>query len=469
MGWGKRQITLQATRTAAEDYAAFEAVGLSEVDGARVLDVGCFDGYNTRLKFSPYANIDAVVGIDPCAGEIEAARARCSDERFDFRISAFEDFETTERFDVVYFSHVMQHMENPAAACEKAYRLLKPGGWVVVKTIDDSLKVSCPDPENVMRRLFSLYEQYVLPATEHTRFTDRYYGQKCHAQLKHAGFQKVSVRLFPTGTPGKARDERMALFERCVYFRRNVPCEVDSAIADRVTLLVRKWGELFESDEYCFISQSVVAWGRKPLDEGNAAMPETIAIGELRRDVAGSSASGSASSSQLACDAPCLAPGGLTLRRMTEDDLGSVMAIEVEAFPSPWTPVAFAMDLRHNPAARYEVAVSESGEVAGYIGWWLMGDRATIMRIASGARFRRCGVGSMLLRSSCERAAREGAAAMQLEVRASNATARAFYAVHRFEERGAIPGYYSNPEEEAVVMVCELGCGGASSVTEPIS
>lgn len=456
MGWGKRQITLQAVRTAEEDYAAFEAIGLSEVEDARVLDVGCFDGYNTVLKFSPYANITRVVGIDPCEEEVAAAVGRCADERFEFRASAFEEFDAPELFDVVYFSHVMQHLENPAAACEKAYRLLKPGGWIIVKTVDDSLKVSYPDPENVMRRLFSLYEHYVLPATEHTRFTDRYHGQKCYAHLKRAGFRDVNVRLFSAGTVGKTRNERMDLFERCAYFRRNVPGEVDSAIADRIGGLVRKWGELFESEEYCFISQSLVAVGRRPLEDGaNAVAGEgTTGVGQ------GKAADGRAGLLVPAFGSDFEPDGhgadGLRLRPMTEDDLGAVMAIEVEAFPAPWTPVAFAMDLRHNPAARYDVALDEKGCIVGYNGWWLMGDRATIMHIASDASVRRKGVGTTLLEHACDEAVRRGALAMQLEVRSSNEAARAFYRRLQFEEKGLIPQYYSNPEEDAVVMVRSL-------------
>lgn len=434
MGWGKRQITLQATRTAAEDYAAFEAIGLSELDDARVLDVGCFDGCNTLLKFSPYSNISKVVGVDPCADEIAEAEKRAEDDRFEFKASSFEAFESDELFDLVYFSHVIQHLEDPLSACRKAFSLLKPGGWVVVKTVDDSLKLSSPDPENVMRRLFSLYERYVLPETEHTRFTDRYYGQKGYGHLKEAGFETVQAKLFSVDTAGKTREERRALFERCVYFRRNVPSSVDSAIADRVSELVRKWGELFDSDDYYFLSQSLVLFGRKPL--GEAACKEVPSA---------------ADSALVACKA-----GSLRIRPMEESDLGPVMSIEVDSFPAPWTPVAFAMDLRHNPAARYEVAVDERGRLVGYVGWWLAGGGATIMRIASDGKLRRSGIGGALLERACSEAKLAGASVMQLEVRSSNEAARAFYGRLGFKEAGVIPDYYSRPDEDAVVLCRDL-------------
>lgn len=431
MGWGKRQIDLHAVRSAAEDYAAFEKIGLSEIEDARVLDVGCFDGVNTVMKFSPYANVLEVVGIDPEGEALAEARLRADNSRFRFVESSFEGFEE-EGFDLVYFSHVLQHIEDPSAACEKAFRLLKPGGWIVVKTVDDSLKVSYPDPDNVMRRLFSFYEQYVLPNTAHTSHTDRYNGQKCPTMVRRAGFVDVSTSVFSADTAGKDLPERLALFDRCVYFRRNVPSCVDAAIADRIADLARKWKALFEQDDYFFMTQSLVVVARKP----NALGRET--------DVAEES---------FSCEE--IKPG-LSVRPMVEADLGQVMAIEVEAFPAPWTPVAFAMDLRHNQAARYEVVLDEDSTIIGYVGWWLMGDRATIMRVATDRNLRRSGIGTLLIERACAQAADQGVKLMQLEVRSSNEPARLFYGKLRFDEAGIIPGYYANPEDDAVVMVRAL-------------
>ena len=94
MAWGKGQIAKQALRTAPEDYAAFEAVSLAGRDGVRVLDVGCFDGFNTYLKFAPYAGVARVVGVDPLPEAVAEAAARAAgDARFSFVCSLFEDYE----------------------------------------------------------------------------------------------------------------------------------------------------------------------------------------------------------------------------------------------------------------------------------------------------------------------------------------------------------------------------------------
>ena len=107
MGWNRVQITRAAKAGAAADYAAFEAIGLSEMEHARVLDVGCFDGFNTVLKFAPYSGIACVKGIDPCEEAVDRARRACDDPRFSWQVCSLQDYDDADGpFDVVYFSHV---------------------------------------------------------------------------------------------------------------------------------------------------------------------------------------------------------------------------------------------------------------------------------------------------------------------------------------------------------------------------
>ena len=445
MPWGKAQITKQAYRTAREDYAAFEAVNLAGRAGVRVLDVGCFDGFNTVLKFAPYAGIERVVGIDPDAAAVAEAVARTDDARFAFQCCAFKDYEPAEgeRFDLVYFSHVLQHVADPQAALAKAYRLLAPGGFVVVKTIDDGVKVSYPDPDDVMCRLFALYERHVLPNTPHTAHTDRSNGRKCYTLMRRAGFENVRVRTFAVATAGKTPDERHALFERCVYFRRVVPPCVSEVVADEIHALVDAWEALFAQEDYYFSSQSFVVIGQKP------------ALGEEPWMYAGPVFGEGVAAVPAACDATG-SDGGVVVRPLTEDDLGAVMGIEVASFRDAWTPLAFGLDVRHNPCARYSVAVVE-GQVAGYLGWWSTPEGAAIVRVAVDPARRGAGVGRILVEQAARRARKEGADVLTLEVRESNAGARAFYERLGFQEVARRANFYDDPPEDAVLMALPLG------------
>ena len=104
---------------------------------------------------------------------------------------------------------------------ERILQLLKPGGFAVIKTVDDSMKTSSPDPEHLMDQVLAFYDKHVRPFTPHTLDTDRYNGSKCYSLLKDAGFDDVRLGVFHTDTAEKTTAEREALFERMTYFRRN--------------------------------------------------------------------------------------------------------------------------------------------------------------------------------------------------------------------------------------------------------
>jgi ribosomal-protein-alanine acetyltransferase len=137
---------------------------------------------------------------------------------------------------------------------------------------------------------------------------------------------------------------------------------------------------------------------------------------------------------------------------MAEEHLAQVMAIEIEAFPSPWTPLAYVLELRHNPKACYRVLVSSRDEVLGYLGFWLEGDRAFIVRLAVASAARNKGWGRFLVDAAGKLAKEKGADDMLLEVRRSNETAQAFYRALGFKTVATLEAYYVAPLEDASVM-----------------
>jgi [ribosomal protein S18]-alanine N-acetyltransferase len=75
------------------------------------------------------------------------------------------------------------------------------------------------------------------------------------------------------------------------------------------------------------------------------------------------------------------------------------------------------------------------------------------------------GVGARLLDDALAAARRNGATAAYLEVRDSNAAARALYASRGFEQVGRRRNYYRKPVEDALVMrrVLDAGARGGSA------
>lgn len=136
---------------------------------------------------------------------------------------------------------------------------------------------------------------------------------------------------------------------------------------------------------------------------------------------------------------------------MTPEDLDDVMIIEKLSFPTPWSRQAFYTEITENTYAHYVVA-RLGQRVIGYAGMWLILDEAHITNIAVHPDYRRQGVGEALLQEMMERARREGAESMTLEVRVSNVAAQRLYEKMGFEKRGIRKGYYTDVKEDAYIM-----------------
>lgn len=145
----------------------------------------------------------------------------------------------------------------------------------------------------------------------------------------------------------------------------------------------------------------------------------------------------------------------LIFRSMTLEDIPDVIAIEEEAFTSPWTGEAFRNELMSNMFAKY-MAMELNGEVIGYGGMWIIMDEAHITNIAICDRFRGKGLGHRLMEELQRTALFFGAVKMTLEVRVSNEHAQHLYRKHGFEPAGVRPGYYSDNNEDALIMWAEL-------------
>ncbi|MBA3250801.1 MAG: methyltransferase domain-containing protein [Geodermatophilaceae bacterium] len=101
--------------------------------GARIADVGCGQGASTLLLAAAYPN-STVVGVDPHAGSLDAARKAAADQglgdRVSFETGTAQDF--GGRYDLVCFFDALHDMGDPAGACRHALAALQPGGTLMV-------------------------------------------------------------------------------------------------------------------------------------------------------------------------------------------------------------------------------------------------------------------------------------------------------------------------------------------------
>ena len=140
------------------------------------------------------------------------------------------------------------------------------------------------------------------------------------------------------------------------------------------------------------------------------------------------------------------------LRPARRRDLGGVEEIELKAFSDPWSQASFVA-LLDNPLVWFVVAEEPgTARLAGYIVAWFVADEAEIANLAVAQDVRRRGVGALLLDGALAESERRGARAVFLEVRQSNAAARALYRSRGFDEIGRRPRYYRAPVEDALVL-----------------
>lgn len=170
---------------------------------------------------------------------------------------------------------------------------------------------------------------------------------------------------------------------------------------------------------------------------------------------------------------------------MRESDIPRVQEIERQSFSTPWSATTYLRELRSPDYSRYIVArysharpanqpeepeprrswisnlfLSRFGATAppspyavvGYGGIWLTVDEGHITTIASAPEMRGYGIGELLLNGLIDLGQELGARFITLEVRVSNVVAQNLYLKYGFEARGTRKRYYTDNNEDALVM-----------------
>lgn len=121
----------------------------------------------------------------------------------------------------------------------------------------------------------------------------------------------------------------------------------------------------------------------------------------------------------------------------------------------------FEAELSHNPFGRFLTARldpdggAREGDLVGYMCYWLVFDELRLMNLAVEPSMRRRGIASDLIRHMLSVGRESGAVRAVLEVRASNAAARALYERVGFRQVALRRRYYTDPVEDAVLLGME--------------
>ncbi|MCB5258167.1 MAG: ribosomal protein S18-alanine N-acetyltransferase [Candidatus Cloacimonadaceae bacterium] len=136
------------------------------------------------------------------------------------------------------------------------------------------------------------------------------------------------------------------------------------------------------------------------------------------------------------------------IRAMQASDLDEVVRIENLVFHSPWPQQAF-MEAPYT----YFWVICEDEVLQGYIIYHTVLDEGIILNFAIDPKFQHQGLGTRLLNETLKILIDSGIRTFFLDVRASNLIAQNLYKKFDFHPIGKRKNYYSEPIEDAIVMV----------------
>ena len=127
----------------------------------------------------------------------------------------------------------------------------------------------------------------------------------------------------------------------------------------------------------------------------------------------------------------------------------SVLRIEEQVYPRPWSMSLFLSELALRTTRAYFVA-RVGRDVVGYAGLMLSMEDGHVTTIAVDPEWQREGIGTRLLLALAREAIARGATALTLEVRLSHRGAQQLYQRFGFAAVGVRKGYYADTGEDAL-------------------
>lgn len=145
----------------------------------------------------------------------------------------------------------------------------------------------------------------------------------------------------------------------------------------------------------------------------------------------------------------------LAIRKMKEADIPEVARLEKEIFSDSWSEKAIKETFDQQQTL--VLVAYEDKQLIGYLILYFVLEEGEIARIAVISDHRRQGVGARLLLELEDLCEDNGITKLLLDVRESNKAAISFYTSYGFVQDGIRRNFYTNPQEDGILMSREIG------------
>lgn len=173
---------------------------LSSLNGKRILDIGCNNGYYMFQCLSQ--NPQFVLGLDPFQRpyyQFHFFQHFIKDTRLAFQMWGWEELQLMKpSFDLIFCMGIIYHHRNPFQVLKNVFNALKPGGEAVVETIViPGEESSCLVPEDRYARMRNVWFIPTIRATENFLKRSGFRDIRCVSDVLHLPEEQRSTPWNP--------------------------------------------------------------------------------------------------------------------------------------------------------------------------------------------------------------------------------------------------------------------------------
>ena len=252
--WNLNKLEKQAIGNQHFDEYVLNESRILKYSDLKVLDIGCSNGFKTKMLFDQYDNITQIVGIDIDDYAIKEAKINFQgNKKYNFELKSIDDLNDDSKYDIINLSYVLQHLEKPQIVLKKLKSMLTDRGVIIIKVPDDSFKFCYPDNNKLLQRIFNLYEKEIMIKQEVTRYTDRYIGKKVYNYLVQNNYNNIKLYYSVSDTIGKTLEQRLKFFDSSIGFRSAINKDnVSEKVKNEMEELLSELKEKFKQEDFYY-------------------------------------------------------------------------------------------------------------------------------------------------------------------------------------------------------------------------